>query len=212
MGCAGASVHAGTKVQIAGVNRGMLTLSRQRMEKTMRLALAAVAALVVAATGWSAPAEAQRAPSGSYLASCVDVVARGDNLSATCRKRDGREQRSQISGYRRCTGDIGNDNGVLHCNFPGGPVWGVVTSRGGPPAPAYVPQAPAYVPPPAYAPAPGYAPPPAGWEQARWERCRHLQERVQELRYRREHTYDPQERERIQYRLGRARGELESCR
>jgi hypothetical protein len=181
------------------------------MEKVMRLAFAAVAALL-AATGWSPPAEAQRAPQGSYLGSCAAVVVRGENLSATCRKRDGAEQRSEITGFRQCTGDIGNDNGVLHCSFAGGPVWGVVTGRGGPPAPAYVPQAPAYAPPPAYAPAPGYARPPSGWEQARWERCRHLHERVEELRERRERTYDPQERERIQYRLGRARGELESCR
>lgn len=181
----------------------------------MRLAFAAAASLVLVTAAWSTPAEAQRPPQGSYLGSCVGVVVRGDNLAATCRKRDGGEQRSEISGYRRCTGDIGNDNGVLHCNFPGGPVWGVVTSRGGPPAPAYVPQAPAYVPPaPAYvpAPAPGYVAPPSGWEAARWERCRHLHQRVEELRYRREHTYDPQERERIQYQLGRARGELEGCR
>jgi hypothetical protein len=178
----------------------------------MRLAFAALATLLLGAANWSAPAEAQRTPQGSYLGSCTGVVVRGDTLSATCRKRDGGEQRSTISEIRRCTGDIGNDNGVLHCNFPGGPVWGVVTGRGGPPAPAYVPPAPAYAPPPAYAPGPRHAAPPSEWEQARWERCRHLYERVEELRERRERTYDPQERERIQYRLGRARGELEGCR
>ena len=177
----------------------------------MRLAFAALAAVLLAATGWSPPAQAQRTPQGSYLNSCAGGVVRGDNLAATGRRQDGREQRSEISGFRRCTGDIGNADGVLHCNSPGGPVWGVVTGRGGPPAPAYVPQAPAYAPPPAYAPGPRYAAPPAGWEQARWQRCRHLYERVEELRERREHTYDPQERERIQYRLGRARGELEGC-
>ena len=221
MGGGAAGVHRVTKVQIAGVNPDVLTLSGQSMEKVMRVAFAALAALVLSLAGWAPPAEAQRAPQGSYLGSCGGVVVRGDNLSATCRKRDGGEQRSEISGFRRCTGDIGNDNGVLHCNFPGGPVWGVVTSRGGPPAPAYVPQAPApayvpqapaYAPPPAYAPAPGYARPPSGWEQARWERCRHLHERAEELRYRRDHTYDPQERERIQYRLGRTRAELDNCR
>jgi hypothetical protein len=168
----------------------VLTLSaaEKKKEEVMKLAFAAFAALLLGATGWSPPAEAQRAPQGSYLGSCVGVVVRGDNLAATCRKPDGTEQRSQISGFRRCTGDIGNANGVLHCNFPGGPVWGVVTGRGGPPAPAYVSRAPAYVP-PAYAPAPGYVPPPAGWEQAHWQRCRHLHERVEELRDRREHTY-----------------------
>ena len=178
----------------------------------MKLGFAALAALMLTAAGWSPPAEAQRAPQGSYLGSCGSVVVRGDNLAATCRKQDGTEQRSEISGFHRCTGDIGNANGVLHCNFPGGPVWGVVTGRGGPPAPAYVPQAPAYAPPPAFAPGPRYAAPPAGWEQARWQRCHQLYERVEELRERREHAHDPQERERIQYRLGRARGELESCR
>jgi hypothetical protein len=176
------------------------------MEKSMKSAFAALAALLLAATGWSPSAEAQRAPSGSYLGSCGGVVVRGDNLAATCRNRDGGEQRSEISGFRRCTGDIGNENGVLHCNFAGGPVWGVVIGRGGPPAPAYVPPAPAYAPPPAY------GAPPADWERARWERCHHLHERVEELRARREQTYDPQERERIQYRLGRTRAELERCR
>ena len=191
----------------------MFTLSGQRMEKTMRFAFAAVAALMLAATGWSPPAEAQRAPQGSYLGSCAGVVVRGDNLAATCRRHDGGEQRSEISGFHRCTGDIGNENGVLHCNFAGGPVWGVVIGRGGPPAPAYVPPVPAYVPAaPAYVPPPVYGAPPVGWERARWERCHHLHERVEELRARREQTYDPQERERIQYRLGRTRAELEHCR
>jgi hypothetical protein len=183
------------------------------MEKSMKSAFAALAALVLAATGWSPSAEAQRAPSGSYLGSCGGVVVRGDNLAATCRKHDGGEQRSEISGFRRCTGDIGNENGVLHCNFPGGPVWGVVIGRGGPPAPAYVPPAPDYVPPaPAYVPPPAYGAPPMGWERARWERCHHLHERAEELRARREQTYDPQEREQIQYRLRQTRAELERCR
>ena len=113
--------------------------------------MAAVAALLLAATGGWQPAQAQRAPQGSYLGSCVNVVVRGDNVVATCRKQDGGEQRSEICGFPRCTGDIGNDNGVLHCNFAGGPVWGVVAGRGGPPAPAYVAPAPAYAPGPAYA-------------------------------------------------------------
>jgi hypothetical protein len=171
----------------------------------MKVALAALAVLLLTAAGWSSPAEAQRAPQGSYLGSCGAVVARGDNLAATCRKHDGGEQRSEITGFRRCTGDIGNDNGVLHCNFAGGPVWGVVVGRAGPPAPAYIPPAPGYAPPPAYGA-------PAGWEQARWRRCHHLHERVEELRDRRERTYDPEERERIRWRLRQTREELERCR
>jgi hypothetical protein len=171
------------------------------------------AALLLAATGGWQPAQAQRAPQGSYLGSCGGAVARGDNLAATCRTRDGGEQRSELSGFRRCTGDIGNDNGVLHCNFAGGPVWGVVVGRAGPPAPAYIAPAPAYVAPaPAYAPPAAYGAPPAGWEQARWQRCHHLHERAEELRLRREQTYDPQQRERISYRLGQTRAELERCR
>jgi hypothetical protein len=212
MGCDRPSVHAVAKVQIAGVNRRVFPLSSiEPEENDMKIAWPGItAALLLAATGWQQPAQAQRAPQGSYLGSCSGVVARGDNLAATCRRRDGGEQRSELSGFRRCTGDIGNDNGVLHCNFAGGPVWGVVVGRAGPPPAAVVPP-PAYVPAPAYVP-PVYSAPPAGWERARWERCRHLHERVEELRARREHTYDPRERERISYRLGQARAELERCR
>ena len=177
----------------------------------MKIALPGLAALLLAAAGWLQPAQAQRAPQGSYLSSCGGVVARGDNLAATCRTRDGDEQRSELAGVRRCTGDISNDHGVLHCNFAGGPVWGVKIGRAGGLPPAAVIPPPAYAPAPAYVP-PGYGAPPAGWEHARWERCRHLHERAEELRNRREHTYDPQERERIQYRLGQTRAELDRCR
>jgi hypothetical protein len=171
-------------------------------EGLMKIVLpGAGALLLIVACGWMQPAQAQGVPQGSYLGSCTNVSARRDALAATCRKTDGREQRSQINGYRRCVGDIGNDNGVLRCNFPGGPVWGQVTER------------------PGSAPAPYGAPPPGyGYRDqsgpSHWERCQQLDRRVDELRYRRDQTYDPEERSRIDYRLRRTRDERrrEGCR
>ena len=151
--------------------------------------LAGVAGLLLlGGSGGMQPAAAQGAPGGSYLGSCGDVAVRGDRLAATCRRRAGREQRSEISGFRRCVGDIGNDNGVLHCNFPGGPVWGQVVARPGPPAPAY-------------APPPAYGGSPRGGERAHFERCRELRHRIDELRDRRDQARDPGERSRLEFRL-----------
>jgi len=157
----------------------------------MKIALPVTSALLLlAVAGWAQPSAAQGAPPGSYLGSCTNVSVRGDRLGATCRRRDGREQRVELFGFQRCVGDIGNNNGLLQCNTPGGIMYGQVVARGGPPAPA---PAPYGAPPPAY----GYR----GPQGAGWERCQQLDQRVEELRYRRDQAWDPGERANLDGRL-----------
>src|SRR5437660_3154219 len=104
----------------------------------MKIASGALAALLLAGIGWSSQAHAQGVPQGSYLRSCTNVAKQGDALVATCRRADGREERSALAGVRRCVGDIGNSNGVLQCNVQGGGVaFGQVVQGPGPgPGPA----------------------------------------------------------------------------
>ncbi len=68
---------------------------------------------------WTHGAEAQRTPQGSYLRSCSNPSVQGDTLVANCRRSDGREQRTSLSGVSRCVGDIGNNNGNLQCSTGG---------------------------------------------------------------------------------------------
>ena len=86
----------------------------------MKFAIAAAAGVLLAGMGWLQPAAAQGLPQGSYLRSCTGAGLHGDTLVATCRRPDGREQRSSLADVRRCVGDIGNNNGNLHCNYGGG--------------------------------------------------------------------------------------------
>ncbi len=120
----------------------------------------------------SGSAQAQGTPQGSYLQTCTDVRIEGNTLSATCRGTGNREQRSSLAGFRRCVGDIGNNNGVLQCSFADGaqgrgtggaaprqqPSYGgphQQPSYGGPPS-----QYPGYGAPPSQYP--GYGAPPYG--------------------------------------------------
>ena len=87
----------------------------------MNTAIAAFAGLALAGIAWAAPAQAQGVPQGSYLRSCTDVRIEGDTLVARCRRADGRTERTALSDIRRCVGDIGNNNGMLQCNYAGDP-------------------------------------------------------------------------------------------
>lgn len=176
----------------------------------MKIALGLAAALLCAGVGWSGSAYAQGTPQGSYLRSCTNVSVGGDTLSASCRRADGREDRTALSGFRRCVGDIGNSNGALQCTAQGGAVLrGQVMNegpRGGPGGgPGYGGPGggPGYGGPPAYAP--GY-----GREAA--ERCGHLHREAEELRGRLEREYNPYERGRIEGRLREVQHERERCR
>ena len=55
-------------------------------------------------------------PGGSYQLSCTDARISGSTLSAACRTRNGRTQRSALAEINRCVGDIGNDDGRLTCS------------------------------------------------------------------------------------------------
>jgi hypothetical protein len=86
----------------------------------MKRGTAALTGVLLAGVAWMQPAAAQGLPQGSYLSSCMGAALRGDTLVATCRRGDGREQRTSLADVRRCVGDIGNNNGNLQCNYGGG--------------------------------------------------------------------------------------------
>src|SRR5205823_2734269 len=86
----------------------------------MKRGTAALTGVLLAGVAWMQPAAAQGLPQGSYLSSCMGAALRGDTLVATCRRADGREQRTSLADVRRCVGDIGNNNGNLQCNYGGG--------------------------------------------------------------------------------------------
>jgi hypothetical protein len=149
----------------------------------MKIALAGIAALLLAIVVAPGPAAAQGVPQGSYLGSCNGVAVRGNVLVATCRRRGPGELRTALTGFPRCVGDIGNNDGVLQCMFPNGR-----QARG------QLVAEPGYRPPP---PPPYAAPPP--YREA--ERCRELRGRSHELRERMERAFDPISRGRIEARL-----------
>jgi hypothetical protein len=97
----------------------ILTQIHTAGRKIMKIAFGAPAALLLASIAWSAPAEAQGVPGGSYLQSCGEVGMQGDTLFAVCRTMDGRGQRAQLPAVSQCVGDIGNNNGNLNCNYAG---------------------------------------------------------------------------------------------
>ncbi|AUX29995.1 MULTISPECIES: CVNH domain-containing protein [Sorangium] len=61
-------------------------------------------------------AQAQRRPpEGSYLKTCRDVRTERGTLHARCKDRRGHYHRTRMVDFRRCAGDIHNDNGHLRC-------------------------------------------------------------------------------------------------
>jgi len=142
----------------------------------MKIVSGALAAVVLAGLGWSMPAQAQGLPQGSYLRSCNGAALHGDTLVATCRRADGREQRSSLADVRHCVGDIGNNNGNLQCNYGG--------SRAGP-TPGYGERR--------------YGEPGYGGEMR--ERCIGLHREAENLRIRMDREWNPLERSRTEGRL-----------
>jgi hypothetical protein len=171
----------------------------------MKAVLGLLGALMVA--GLSVSASAQAPPPGSYQQSCRDIRMQGSTLTAVCRRANGRGEQPTALGIARCAGDIGNNNGQLQCNG-GQPATPAPPPRQGA-APGY--PGPGYPPSSGY-PAPGYAPPPRySEEQAYRERCERLRYEEREMRDRLAYTPYGEERERLQYRLGRVRAEREQC-
>lgn len=72
-------------------------------------------------SGYSSPGQSAAGPSGSYLQSCQDVQIKGDDLHARCQTRSGDMRDAKLDDYRKCTGDIVNEDGHLHCGT-GAPV------------------------------------------------------------------------------------------
>jgi hypothetical protein len=103
----------------------------------MKIASGALAAVLLAGIGWSAPVQAQGVPQGSYLQSCGNVGIQGDTLVAICRTVDGRDRRAALPAVSSCVGDIGNNNGNLQCNYAGG---GAPPYGQAPPQQGYGPQ------------------------------------------------------------------------
>jgi len=60
----------------------------------------------------------KRPPKGSYQNSCKDIQVDGNQLRAKCRKRNGSWNNTKIN-YKKCSGDIRNDNGELRCDGGG---------------------------------------------------------------------------------------------
>lgn len=74
-------------------------------------------AMIFALLSIGAPsAFAQNVPPGSYQRSCTGIDVDWHRLSATCRKRNGGWNFSVLEDYRRCNGDIVNNNGHLECD------------------------------------------------------------------------------------------------
>lgn len=57
-------------------------------------------------------------PYGNYQQTCQNIRTRGDRLEARCQKRDGGWRDTSID-YRRCRGQIVNDDGNLRCDNSG---------------------------------------------------------------------------------------------
>lgn len=59
-----------------------------------------------------------RAPAGSYRGSCKDIRVDGNQLKAKCEKRNGAWNNTSLN-YKKCSGDIWNENGELGCKGSG---------------------------------------------------------------------------------------------
>ena len=55
-------------------------------------------------------------PPGTYLESCTAAKVDGESLVATCKRADGTEQPASLADYKKCTGDIWSNDGVLGCS------------------------------------------------------------------------------------------------
>ena len=152
----------------------------------MKRGTTVLAGLLLAGSVWMQPAAAQGLPQGSYLGSCVGAALRGDTLVATCRRADGREQRTSLPDVRRCVGDIGNNNGNLQCNYGGG--------RAGP-GPGYDDRR--------------YGEPGRRYGEEARERCFGLRREADDLRARLDREFNPMERARTEGRLREVREQEE---
>jgi hypothetical protein len=171
----------------------------------MKLTIAMCAAALFA--GVAGAAYAQAPPPGSYQQSCRDIRMQGPTLTAVCQRAKGRGEQLTALNVAHCVGDIGNNNGQLQCSG------GQPAAPAPPPRQGAAPPYPGYAPPPGPS-GPGYPPPPPRYseEGSYWEHCRRLRYEEHDIRNRLAYTPYGEERERLQYRLGRVQAEREQCR
>jgi hypothetical protein len=55
-------------------------------------------------------------PNGTYVQSCKEIHASGDDLHARCQTSDGSWHNTKLDDYQKCHGDIANENGNLRCS------------------------------------------------------------------------------------------------
>jgi hypothetical protein len=92
------------------------------------------------AGGYTAPGVYQGGYPGAavglpYTQSCKDIRSHGDNLSARCKTRNGDWHNTSLDDYRKCHGQVVNDDGTLRC-VAGAPV-GAGVYPGGMPGGSY---------------------------------------------------------------------------
>ena len=63
----------------------------------------------------------KKPPSGSYQKSCKDIKVKDGKLKASCERTDGTWNNTKLN-YKKCKGDISNNNGQLTCKGQGGKV------------------------------------------------------------------------------------------
>ncbi len=63
--------------------------------------------------GWQGPTQAL--PPGDYQKSCQNIHINGDELVASCQKRDGSWRDTTLKHVNECGGQIVNIDGNLHC-------------------------------------------------------------------------------------------------
>jgi hypothetical protein len=191
-------------MELSGASRP-LSASSTGPEIKVRMVLRLFGAFTLGSLAFSA--HGQGLPPGSYQQSCRDFRMQGSTLSAVCRRSHGRGEQLTALNVAHCIGDIGNNNGQLICN--GGQPATPLPPRQGP-GPAD--PGPGYSPGPGY-PGPGYPPPPRYSEEGGYrERCDSLRHEEHELSDRLAYTPHGEERERLQYQLGRVQAEREQCR
>ena len=55
------------------------------------------------------------APVNSYTQTCKDIKSHGDDLEARCQTRNGDWRKTSLDDYKKCRGQIINDDGNLRC-------------------------------------------------------------------------------------------------
>ncbi|WP_437591757.1 CVNH domain-containing protein [Sorangium sp. So ce1000] len=80
------------------------------------LILGALSLSAVLSSSDVAQAQARaRPPRGSYSRTCRDIRTVRGTLFARCEDRSGNWHPTRLDAFKRCRGDIANDNGRLRC-------------------------------------------------------------------------------------------------